>query len=561
MTGIIELDRDGQHLLIRFPYREDLVDEVRNLPGRRWDRNRKVWRVPATHAEAVVSTMMRHGFEVTSEVTSIVAGTAAAPAPTKLAVAPRPHAVAANQTLPLSVSALNTRVRDHLRGAFPSNLLVVGEIVDLDKRNSGKHLFFTLVEKAPGGQRIAAAVEAVMFEGAAARILPELERHHLSLRDGIEILVEARVDLYPASGRFQLVIEAIRPEFTLGRLALSRDEILEELARRRLDRSNLERAMGTPPLRIGVLSSPDSDGWNDFLAELAGAGIGFEVGLFPIKVQGADLKPTLMAGLRWFARHAAAYDVLCVLRGGGSRTDLAGFDDLDLAIEVAQHPLKVLCGIGHQRDQTVLDAITESVKTPTAAAARLVAAVASARDSLASAQDRLATDARDAVAAARRELAAGTDRLARRVGASLVVARQGILSASLRLSSGTRTGLRSATAAIDRRWDRVDGAARAMLRAEWHGTAALHRDVARAARARVCDTRVAIDSAADRLRLLDPRRVLARGYALVRDSAGRIATGVDRLKPGADAVIVFRDGTARTTVASVHRQPPEEKIG
>ena len=89
--------------------------------------------------------------------------------------------------------------------------------------------------------------------------------------------------------------------------------------------------------------------------------------LFPVKVQGVELKPTLLTGLSWFAAREHEYDVLCIVRGGGSRSDLAWFDDRDVALAVARHPLKIVVGIGHQRDQSVLDAIAHSEKTPTAA--------------------------------------------------------------------------------------------------------------------------------------------------------------------------------------------------
>src|SRR4029078_4201461 len=89
------------------------------------------------------------------------------------------------------------------------------------------------------------------------------------------------------------------------------------------------RSLGfpVPALRIGVLTSPDADGWNDFLPRVEEPGVGFAVALFPIKVQGLDLKPTLLAGLAWFAAHADEFDVLCIVRGGGRRNDLARFDE------------------------------------------------------------------------------------------------------------------------------------------------------------------------------------------------------------------------------------------
>src|SRR5690606_29852181 len=369
MTGTIELDPDGRHLLIRFPYREDLVEEVRGLPGRRWDRGQKLWRVPADHAELVVDTFLKHGFELASDVLQVVAGTRSLAAEKPAEAEP---STAEDGARPMSVGELNRAVKAALRDAFPQRVQVVGEVLEFDKNGAREHRFFTLAEKSAVGDRIAARIEAALFERTAKRVLAELERHGLCLRDGVEVLVEGRVDVWDGGGKLRLVVEAIRPEFTLGRLAMSREQILLALRQSGAHETNLCRTLPEPSLRIAVLSSPDADGWADFERELRASGFAFDVTLHPIRVQGNLLKPTLLRGLDWFAERAEAFDVLCIVRGGGSRTDLAGFDDRDIAFAVSRHPLKVLCGIGHDRDRSVLDEITLSLKTPTAAAGFLV---------------------------------------------------------------------------------------------------------------------------------------------------------------------------------------------
>ncbi|MEO6595373.1 MAG: exodeoxyribonuclease VII large subunit, partial [Planctomycetota bacterium] len=366
MTGSVELDQDGATLLIRFPYREDLVATVKELPGRRWDPKGKLWRVPATHVEQVYAALSRHLFDFAPEIPSLLAGTlgvkpAAEAKPTRPASQqgslplPIPSAADGEQAPAMSISSLNARVRDGLRQQFPDACWVVGEIVDFDKSAGRPHRFFQLVEKARGESRALAAVEVSLFGNTAERLLPRLASGDapLTLRDGIEIRALVKLDLYVATGRFQIIIQDIDPSFTLGKLALTREQILRELLQKGLADRNRSLGFPVPALRIGVLASPDSDGWNDFLRHLEDSGVGFEVTLLPIKVQGAELKPSLLAGLAWFAQNAVDFDVLCIVRGGGSRTDLAWFDDRDVAFAVAKHPLKIVVGIGHQRDQSV----------------------------------------------------------------------------------------------------------------------------------------------------------------------------------------------------------------
>jgi len=544
MTGTVELDRDGTQLLIRFPYREDLVSVVKTLPNRRWDPKGKTWRVPAKDAELVYKAFVRHLFDFAPEIMSLVAGTLgevkdprpAAGLPFAGADGADADAASAGPSRPspadaLTISRLNQRVRDALQGGFPEPLWVVGEITDLDKQAGKKHLFFQLVEKQPNAHRPRAAVEVALFERTAQTLLGKLASGSdpVTLRDGIEIRALVRVDLYVGSGRFQLVIEDIDPTFTLGKLALSREQVLRELRDKGLAERNRSLPLPLPPLRLAVLASPDSDGWSDFHRHLEESGIGFVVTLLPVKVQGIELKPVMLAGLHWFTLHAQQFDVLCILRGGGSRTDLAWFDDRDIALAVARHPLKVLVGIGHQRDQSVLDVIAHAEKTPTAVAEHLVRAVEQTRAQL----QQLAAHLRTAV-----DLA-------------LLLRRSDLRELAAGLSSALAARLQRernflGTAARDLH-------ARALLRCQ-HETTVLQRGNERLARGtqRIFERRRGhLDHQATRRRLLDPARVLGRGYALVRDAGGKVLPSARRLRADQTIFVRMRDGTVRSRTEQV----------
>ena len=549
MTGFVELDPEGSNLLIRFAYREDLVALVKELPGRRWDPKGKVWRVPTSHVERVFEVFSRHLFEFAPEVPSLLAGTLGAkqtttgeatPAVRGQRALPLPmpvsDAVPPQQAAALTVSALNRRVRDGLREQFPNAFWVVGEVVDFDKSADRQHRFFQLVEKAHGQPRATAAVEVALFASTAERLLPRLlaAEAPLSLRDGIEIRVLVRVDLYPATGRFQVVIEDIDPSFTLGKLALTREQILRELVQKGLADRNRSLGFPVPSLRIAVLASPDSDGWNDFCTHLRESRCGFAITLLPIKVQGIELKPSMMYGLGFFARHAAQFDVLCILRGGGSRTDLAWFDDRDLALAVARHPLKVLVGIGHQRDQSVLDAIAHSEKTPTAIAQLLARLFHETRSDVRERATRLA----DAVGALLRECRTSFDRTARELRRATT---SRLLQQRMRLAAAGREVQAAVRLRLAREHSAVE---RAALRTTSGSRRRLDRSAAR------------IEPQATRLRLLDPARVLGRGYALVRTADGRVAPSVDRLAAGYSVRLQFRDGAADARIDGVTRETP-----
>ena len=528
MSGTIELATDRKSLLIRFPYREDLVDEVRMIPGRRWDRGSKTWRAPVDQIELVVEIFMRHGFAMAPEVTSLLAGVDTLP-PDETPDTPRQDEQA------MSISALNKKVGDALRIAFPTPVWIVGEILDLDKSKGKKHLFFRLVEKLEGHAKPAATVDVALFENTLKRLEPKLDKsEELTLRDGIQIRVLVKVEVYAPSGRYQVIVEDIDPDFTLGQLALSREKILANLRKLGLHERNAGLPLPVPPLRIAVLTSTESDGWNDFRRHIEASGIGFELTCFPIKVQGSELKPTMMLGLQWFAERSDDFDVMCVLRGGGSRSDLAWFDDEDIATSIAHHPLKVICGIGHQRDQTVLDAITHSEKTPTAAAAFLVDQV---EETIAVLEDR----SRQLIDLVKMQLRDGAAFLVkhgeslRRIAQNRIAREQEVLVAARhRLILETRRRIERGNEKSIARIDRLHNAT---VRRIEHATVQLARR-------------------GDKHRLLDPRHVLQRGYALVRDDAGHFIKSVTQVSKDMMLNVALRDGKLHTRVESIEETKP-----
>lgn len=541
MTGTVELDPGGTHLQIRFPYREDLVAMVKALPGRRWEPRKKVWSVPVEHAQEVYDLCARHLFEFAPEVSALLAGTLATPSssPASSPATHEPHptgrrsADAADGAV--TVSQLNDRVKGCIGDAFPAALWVVGEVADFDKSAGRAHRFFQLVEKMPRAPRPKAIVQVAMFERTAEHLLPALAAGEppLTLRDGLEIRALVRADFYPASGRFQLIVQDIDPSFTLGKLALTKEQILRELAERGLAERNRSLGAPVPATRIGVLTSPEADGWNDFRRHLEESGGGFDVTVFPVKVQGTELKPTMLAGLRWFAARAERFDVLCVLRGGGSRTDLAWFDDREVALAVAQHPLKVLVGIGHQRDQSVLDLIAQSEKTPTAVAEHLVRGVEGAREDVAERSERLAALVEHRLGLEQTRLRELAGAITRSCGERALQARRRLHDAARELGAATALRLSGERSELRDRTTRLVHASR-----------------------RRCEREAsALKDAEVRRRLLDPERVLRRGFAIVRNARGRIAPSAARVAAEERLRIQFRDGSATASVDAVEMDP------
>jgi exodeoxyribonuclease VII large subunit len=254
----------------------------------------------------------------------------------------------------------------------------------------------------------------------------------------------------------------------------------------------------------------------------------------PIKVQGAELKSSLLRGLAWFADRADDFDVLCIVRGGGSRTDLAWFDDLELARAVAKHPVKIVVGIGHQRDQSVLDAIAHSEKTPTAVAELLVRGIEEARTDTAERADLLQRAVARRLQDLQRELQRHARGVQRAAEHRLRRERTQLARTGHELQVRTVFRLGAERADLQRAATRVD-----------HGTG---RQLDR--------RRTRLENATTRLRLLDPVRVLGRGFTIVRSRAGKVLPTATRIHAGDDVVVQFRDGLAGARIGEVHPDSP-----
>jgi exodeoxyribonuclease VII large subunit len=277
------------------------------------------------------------------------------------------------------------------------------------------------VEKGDG-DRIVGVLSAVVWKGEFLRLRAILDRAGAKLADGQKVRCRVAVDFYPPGGRLQVQVREIDPSFTLGELARRREETIAALAAAGLLERNKALPLPAIPLSIGLVTSGGSAAYHDFLATLRESGYGFRVLFVHAAVQGPEAEAGIPSALALAA--ASGCDLLVLIRGGGSKSDLAAFDSRAVAEAVAIAALPVLTGLGHEIDESVADlAAHRSFKTPTKAAEFLVATVAAAELAAEQLGDRIAREARRTLAEAmarlgraERRAAAGGERL-RRAGA------------------------------------------------------------------------------------------------------------------------------------------------
>lgn len=278
----------------------------------------------------------------------------------------------------IGLLALQEQIGEALESRFPETCWLRAEISEC-KQHPGGHCYLTLVEKDPLSDAVLARAQAVAWASSWRVLRPYFEAETgRSLEPGMSVLLRVQVS-YSARYGLSLTVYDIDPSFTVGELELQRQRTIARLQAEGMFGMNALLPLPALPRRLAVISSPTAAGWRDFTRQLQekGSGYHFEVQLFPALMQGAEAPASIIAALDAVAAaldaDATAFDAVLILRGGGGAMDLVCFDDYELAVNVAQFPLPVLTGIGHDHDYHVVDQVAHtSVKTPTALADWLV---------------------------------------------------------------------------------------------------------------------------------------------------------------------------------------------
>ncbi|PIF02586.1 MAG: exodeoxyribonuclease VII large subunit [Paludibacter sp.] len=273
------------------------------------------------------------------------------------------------QTKFITLSQLNSQVKEVIKANFTRLIWVRAEISEFTERNG--HAYFELIEKDGTTDKIIAKSRVTCWRSVFGMIKPYFESTTgESLRAGLEVLVAVSVEFSELYG-MSLNMQNIDPSFTLGNLAVRRLEIIQQLKADGIFNMNKEVEFPLIPRRLAIVSSEKAAGYGDFCHQLENNhnGFSFYKKLFPAIVQGEKAEQSIISALDKIYGYSDAFDVVLILRGGGAVTDLACFDSYQLAMNVAQFPIPVLTGIGHQRDTSVVDLVAHrSLKTPTAVA-------------------------------------------------------------------------------------------------------------------------------------------------------------------------------------------------
>jgi len=268
-----------------------------------------------------------------------------------------------------SLHELNEYIRRILALNLQESLWIHAEIAQMDA--SKGHYYLNLIQKSEEDEQIIAQSAAIIWSATYRKLKRKLGKTaNEVLQEGMEVLIQVKIDFHERYG-LKLLIEDIDPAYTLGKLAVKRQKIVEELLALGLIEKN--SGLHLPPVlqRIAIISSENAAGLQDFVQQLQNNPYGykFQNHLFPTAVQGINAEKEIIAQLKRIAKQKTKFDCVAIVRGGGSKLDLAAFDGLELCKAVANMPLPVLSGVGHDVDESVLDLVAHTaLKTPTAVA-------------------------------------------------------------------------------------------------------------------------------------------------------------------------------------------------
>ena len=391
---------------------------------------------------------------------------------------------------------------------------------------SNGHCYLEFVQKDEVGGTLLAKARGHIWRQGYVNISAQFRRAtgH-DLRAGLKVLAEVEVSFHELYG-YSLHVVDIDPTYTLGDLAAQRQAIIRQLEADGV--INLNKEIPLPRLirRVAVISSATAAGYGDFCRQLEQSGYGFEVQLFPAVMQGDGVEQSVIAALDRIAAEPGRWDVAVIIRGGGSSLDLHGFDTYLLAANVAQFPLPVLSGIGHERDDTLVDLVAHTrLKTPTAVAAFLV-------------------QLREDEAARLYQLA---QRLQQAVAAQLEGHGKQLTALTHRLQLAATQYVHWQQQRLLRHQTRLDVGAQIVFQNERHRLELFRQRAAQAVKERIGHERHRLEMLDHNLQLASPERILRMGYTLTTKD-GEVVQSAGQLAPGDRIVTHFADGERQSVV-------------
>lgn len=426
----------------------------------------------------------------------------------------------------LTLYELNSLVREVIESTFDHAYWVEAELSEA--REVRGHCYMELIQKDLFSPTPVARASAKCWKTSWSKLRPKFESvTGQPLHAGMKVLLLVEPNFHEAFG-FSWIVQDIDPTYTMGDMARKRQEIIHQLKAEGVFDIQKELQIPSFAQRLAVISSENAAGYGDFCSQLEHNDYGFKFypTLFPAIMQGEQVEPTIIASLNQINRQIHRFDVVVIIRGGGATADMSGFDTLALAENVANFPLPVITGIGHDRDESVLDMISNTrVKTPTAAAELLIDNLANVWKHIENLQNSITTQVTQHMIQEQSRL----DRCSERIPLlfSMVKTRQE--TRLERLSSQITNNTKSHLSAQQQRLLLITTGIRPLIERG------------------MLNERHRLDQLSIRLNAVDPKLLLKRGYSITT-LQGKTVRDPSQLQPGDEIETRLEHGTIHSIV-------------
>ncbi|MDR1672138.1 MAG: exodeoxyribonuclease VII large subunit [Bacteroidales bacterium] len=455
-----------------------------------------------------------------------------------------------------SLLMLNRLISQSLKQSVSGLYWVVAEIYEMRVGSSG-HCFLELIEKEDGSERIVARAKANIWAYYFRIVHPYFKTMTgRELAAGMKVMFHVSVEFHELYG-VSLQVTDVNPAYTVGELALQKQAILKQLEDEGVIEMNKESYLAEIPNRIAVISSKTAAGYGDFLHHLHDNpyGYAFVHTLFPAIMQGNEAETSIIASLDLIFEREDEFDAVVIIRGGGAQSDLNCFNSYRLACRIAQFPLPVITGIGHERDETIADTVAfAALKTPTAVAGYLIDLMCSFDNRLQELSLQFVESAQRHIRLSDKRMQEQSHKLYRLWQTILHVQDRRLQAYGFTLSRAAAEAITHARNENFRQLLSVQLSARKMLQTTQVKLPDYRQRLAKSARSDLNNCRKRTEWLDDKLQLLNPQRLLERGYSITL-VGGKTVHSANQLRKGQSVTTIFSDGKTESTVTAIEMLP------
>jgi exodeoxyribonuclease VII large subunit len=452
----------------------------------------------------------------------------------------------------ISLLELNSLIKSGVRGLFPNQYWIIAEISEMNVNQSG-HCYMELIEKSPDTEQITAKTKATVWAFTFRMLKPYFESvTGQRLITGLKVMLAVTVEFHELYG-LSLNVKDIEPNYTIGDLTRKKQEIIKQLQDEGVFHLNKELEFPLVPQKIAVISSDTAAGYGDFVNQLTHNHYKYhyDIKLFNAYMQGQEAEKSIIKALEQIFDSKKPFDVVVIIRGGGSQSDLNCFNSYWLTYHITQFPIPVITGIGHERDQTICDLVANtSLKTPTAVAEFIIEKTLEFDTYLSELHEAFTENVSNRLNDLSENLGQLSHQYESTVKLILSTYNSKIEKYEALFGLNLKNKLKNSAQNLDAITVRIKPIVQHILSSHRNGIGHFSKDFKFKLKKQLVNEKQRIGELFSRSHLLDPAHLLKKGYSLTFTN-GVLIKSVHQLKPGDTLMSKWIDGSAESTLQKI----------